>query len=290
MEYNYDAPVEIISNISGKNFKRLYLNRNKPVVIRGLWANYPATSKWTVEYFKEQLGNINVGIFDGKIQKNDRSFKVPDAEMKFSEFLTIITSDENSDIRLFLFNIFKHKPELRNDFDFPDFTKLFLKKISFMFFGGKNSVVRLHQDMDWSNVFLTQLHGRKEVILFPPQYSSLLYRFPFNVHSSVDVEKPDFEKYPGLKFVKGMHCVLEPGDTLFMPSGYWHYIKYIDGGYAINQRSLNPNPKFWIRGLWYVAVLSNLDEMMRHFLGNRWFEYKIKRSRAKANQSIARLS
>ena len=288
MEERFFSPVDIVENISPKRFKYEYLYKEKPVVIRGLWNDYPAVKKWTVSYFKEQLGNIEVGVFDGRMQKEDRSFKQPHRKMKFAEYLDTITSDKNSDLRLFLFNIFKHKPELKNDFSYPPFTRFYLK-IPFMFFGGKNSRVRIHQDMDWSNVFLTQLYGRKEVFLFHPKYSKLLYKYPFGVHSSVNLDQPDYIKYPGLKYVKGLHCIMEPGDTLFMPSGHWHYIKYLDGGYAINQRALSPRPRRWLHGLWNVTVLSNLDDLFRKLFGNRWFDYKIKRTRENANKAIKKL-
>ena len=181
MEEQFLASVEIVEDISPESFKKEYLYKEKPVILRGLWNNYPASKKWTVSYFKEQLGNIEVGIFDGQMQKEDRSFKQPHRKMKFSEYLDTITSEKDSDVRLFLFNIFKYKPDLRNDFSYPPLTRFYIK-IPFMFFGGKNSKVRIHQDMDWSNVFLTQLYGRKEVFLIHPQYSKLLYKYPFGVH------------------------------------------------------------------------------------------------------------
>lgn len=290
METRFSNSIDIVSEISPTDFKKEYLKKNKPVVLRGLWDDFPARKKWDVDFFKKELGEINVGVFDGKLQKEDRSFKHPDKRMKFSEYLTAITSDKDTDLRLFLFNIFRHKPNLRNDFDFPPLTKLYLKKVPFMFFGGKNSKVRLHQDMDWSNVFLTQLHGRKEVVLFHPKYSKLLYRYPFGVHSSVDIENPDYEKFPALKHVKGMRCVLEAGDTLFIPSGHWHYIKYLDGGYAINQRALNPNPIYWLKGFWHVAVLSTIDDIMRYFFGDHWFKRKSEKSKNMAEQEMAKLA
>lgn len=288
MEKRFFTPVDIVENISPQQFKNEYLHNEKPVVLRGLWSEYPASKKWTVDYFKEQLGNVEVGVFDGKMQKEDRSFKQPHRKMKFSEYLDTITSDQESDVRLFLFNIFKHKADLRNDFSYPPLTRVYLK-IPFMFFGGKGSKVRMHQDMDWSNVFLTQLCGRKEVFLFHPRYSKLLYKYPFGVHSSVNLEQPDYKKYPGLKYVKGLHCILEPGDTLFMPSGYWHYIKYLDGGYAINQRAPSPHTARWLNGLWNVTVLSNLDDLFRKVFGNRWFNYKVNKTQRIANKAIKKL-
>lgn len=289
METQFCNPVDIRENISVKEFKKNYLHSETPVVLRGLWKNYPAYSKWNINYFMEELGEVEVGVFDGSLQKEDRSFKHAHRKMKFGEYLQAISSHEDTDLRLFLFNIFKHKPTLRNDFDFPPLTKLYLKRLPFMFFGGKNSKVRLHQDMDWSNVFLTQLEGSKEVVLFHPRYSRMLYRYPFGVHSSVDIENPDFDRYPALQFVHGMRCILEPGDTLFIPSGYWHYIKYLEGGFAINQRALSPYPSRWLKGLWHVGVLSTLDDIMRNTLGDIWFVFKKNTSRQWANEELTKL-
>jgi hypothetical protein len=289
MQPQFEHPVEIVDQISPREFRQKYLLPEKPVVIRGLWNNFPARNKWTVEYFNRELGNIEVGVFDEGKDKADRSFKVPDLKMKFSEYLKKITSGP-CDLRLFLFNIFRHKPELRNDFDWPPLTRFYLKKVPFMFFGGKGSVVRIHQDMDWSNVFLTQLYGRKLVVLFSPEYSDFLYRYPFNVHSSVDIEHPDFEKFPGLQHIEGMQCILEPGDTLFIPSGYWHHIKYLEGGYAINQRALSAHPLRWLKGFWHVVILSNVDELMRFLFGKKWFEYKVNLANKRAVNAMRTLA
>lgn len=289
MDRQFQNQINLVENISRSVFRKEYLKYEKPVVLRGLWDGYAARKKWTTKYFKEELGDIEVGVFDGKKQKADRSFKVADTKMKFRNYLDIITSNRDADLRLFLFNIFRHKPELRKDFDFPPLTKLYLRKVPFMFFGGKNSVVRMHQDMDWSNVFLTQLSGRKEVILFHPKYSKLLYRYPFNVHTPVDIARPDYGKFPGLKHVKGMRCVLEPGDTLFIPSGYWHYIRYLEGGFAISLRALSPKPLKWIIGFWYVVVLSNIDDLMRWIFGSKWHSFKSERSRDLADQELRRM-
>ncbi len=289
MGLNIDHPVEIIEDINREMFREKFQIPQKPVILRGLWKDYPAYKKWTIDYFKQELGDISVGVYDAADLKDDRSTKAAPRKMKFGDYLDTISAGP-SDLRLFLFNILKHKPSLREDFDYPPITSKYLKQLPFMFFGGKDSVVRMHQDMDFANVFLTQLHGRKQVVLFSPAYSRFLYRYPFNVHSSVDIEHPDYERYPALRFVEGYTCILEPGDTLFMPSGYWHYIKYLEGGYAINQRALSPNPAHWFRGFWNVAVLSNMDDLMRNLLGKNWYQYKREQTYARANAAMNRVN
>ena len=34
--------------------------------------------------------------------------------------------------------------------------------------------------------------------------------------------KPDYDAFPALKKANGYEVILEHGDTLFMPAGYWH--------------------------------------------------------------------
>lgn len=288
MKLDIQNPVDVKEQISAEEFNQQYLLPEKPVVLKNLWKDYPAHSKWTTDYFKQELGDVQVGLFDSD-SKNDRSFKKPHMYMKFGDYLDLISSNKPTNLRIFLFNIFKHKPELKKDFDFPPITDTYLKRFPFMFFGGKNAVVRIHQDMDMSNVFLTQLHGKKRVVLFEPKYSKLLYRYPFTVHSSVNIDDPDFEQFPGLKYVKGMTCELDHGDTLFIPSGYWHYITYLEGGFAISVRALAPHISRRLEGFWRVAILSTLDDLFRNVLGKKWFTFKHKLAHLYANRQIAEI-
>lgn len=101
-----------------------------------------------------------------------------------------------------------------------------------------NAVARMHRDMDNSNVFLTEFSGDKKVVLFSPNYDKLLYRYPFTTHTGVEIEDPDYDKFPGLHDVRGQHTILKKGETLFMPSRYWHYIRYNSVGIGMAFRSL----------------------------------------------------
>jgi ribosomal protein L16 Arg81 hydroxylase len=147
----------------------------------------------------------------------------------------------------------------------------------------------MHQDIDMSNVFLTQFHGKKRVVLFPPDQSTLLYRLPFNVHSTVDVDHPDYETYPGLKHVKGMSIIIEHGDTLFMPSGYWHHIEYLNGGFALSIRTIAYSLPMKLRGLWNLTVQRNIDNLMNRVNDQKWFDYKKKLAQTRAEKAIQRL-
>jgi len=274
MALDVQTPVPVVdgSTITREEFYKGFYNPQKPVVLRGLWKQYPAYTKWTMDFFRKTMGNIEVGLFGNRKEDISKTLQEPNAKMRFDEYLDLIER-EPTDLRLFLFPVFKYKPELLKDFGYPDIVKGYIK-IPFMFFGPTNSIVRMHQDIDMSNVFLTQFHGRKRVYLFSPDQSELLYRLPFNVHSTVDVDNPDYETYPALNYVKGMSTVLEHGDTLFMPSGYWHHIQYLEGGFGLSVRTMANNWEKMFGGFWNLTVQRTTDNVMRKINDEKWFDYK----------------
>ena len=290
MAIDISTPIPIVdaTKITRAEFQRLYYKPQKPVVLRGLWKGYPAYEKWTMDFFRKTMGDIEVGLFGNRKEDISKTLQVPNAVMRFDEYLNLI-EHEPTDLRLFLFPVFKHKPELLKDFDYPNIAKGWIK-MPFMFFGPAKSVVRMHQDIDMSNVFLTQFHGQKRIVLFPPDQSDLLYRLPFNVHSIVDIDHPDYEQFPGLKYAKGMSVVIEHGDTIFMPSGYWHHIEYITGGFGLALRTMANNLPTLTKGIWHLSALRITDNVMRKINDKKWFEYKKRKAYRKAEKAMAKLA
>jgi len=266
------VPVEDGTTLTREEFYKKFYIPQKPAVLRGLWKQYPAYTKWTMDFFKETMGSTEVGLFGNRKEDLSKTLQVPNAKMRFDEYLNLI-EHEPTDLRLFLFPIFRHKPELLKDFGYPDIVKGYIK-IPFMFFGPAKSIVRMHQDIDMCNVFLTQFHGRKRVVLFAPDQSELLYRLPFNVHSTVDVDNPDYETYPALNYVKGMSTILEHGDTLFIPSGYWHHIEYLEGGFGLSVRTIANTWRMKFDGLWNLTAQRTTDNVMRKVNEEKWFDFK----------------
>jgi hypothetical protein len=283
------ASVEVIHKISPQDFRKEYFLKQKPVLIKGLAGSSPAGSKWTIDYIRQVCGDVEVDVFDNNNKNNASAFTTPDLKMKFSKYIDSIIKDEPSSYRMFLFNMFRSRPELRKDFPCPQIFRGILGRIGFMFFGAKNIKVRIHQDIDMSNVLLTQFYGRKKVVLVSPEYSDLLYRLPFNTYSLVDLDKPDYKKYPGLKYVQVQECILEPGDAIYMPSGYWHYITYLDGGFSVSYRKMAHSMKFKLMGLLSFAVYMPTDKMMNRLFGKKWLERKEHIAAQRAAKAISKI-
>ena len=280
-------PIDRVENISRKEFQEKYMKPQIPVVIHHFYGTNAPVYNWTFDYFSRELGDLEVGIFDDESErrKDERSYKKASTKMKFAAYLDAIQAGPTSK-RLFLFNVFKHKKDLLEDFTFPDVTDNVLKFLPFAFFGGQGAVTRMHRDMDNSCVFLTEVTGRKRVVLFDPKYSKLLYQYPFSTHTSVDINNPDYDKFPGLAQVQGMDFVLGPGDTLFMPSGWWHHIEYNTPGLGFAIRSLSPRFSDRLTGFLQVSLLTHIDEMMNKVLSTKWFDWKKKTADRRAHKAL----
>ena len=99
--------------------------------------------------------------------------------------------------------------------------------------GPGGCVSSLHFDLVHN--FNVQICGRKRFVLYDPRDMPYLYLpsdLELSWHSRVDIESPDLEKFP--KFVKAtpLECMLEPGETLFIPKGWPHATRSLE--YCVN--------------------------------------------------------
>jgi len=279
IDLSLEIAVEHAEDLSYNDFKKKYLLPGKPVLIKGLANLQPAGKKWTIDWFKKTMGDLQIGVFDNNEKKHVYSTTVnPDKKMGFGDFLDLITKDEPSSIRMFRYNLYKQNPVLRKDFSCPSLIRKLnpMRRFGFMFLGGKDTDVRLHYDVDYSNVLLTQFYGSKKVILFPPQYSKYLYKMPFNTHSLMDLKNVNFKDFPGLKHVKGYQITQEAGDGVFMPSGHWHYNTYLTGGISVAFRKLAVTPRGLLKGIKFMTLTMPFDKTMNFFFGNKWHKRKEK--------------
>lgn len=99
------------------------------------------------------------------------------------------------------------------------------------FFCSANGVVtQLHRDFD--SGILMHFYGRKQLLMFPPHCAEQLYATqtvtPDYQLCSADPEYPDLERYPRLAEVSPIRVVLEPGDALVLPWGWFHHVRALE--------------------------------------------------------------
>ena len=281
--------VDKISGIQPEDFLKNYLKPGVPVVITDfISADSPAWKKWNYDYLKEIAGDIKIDVYGKEEESMDRAASAPVGQMTFAEYLDLI-SKEPTELRLFLFNLLKIRPELKQDVIYNDVTGgKVLQWLPFMFFGGEGSSTRNHFDIDMSHVFISQFQGLKRIWLFPNDQSDLMYKLPYNFHSIANPKYSNEEEFPGIKYLEGYEAVIHPGETLYMPAGWWHYIQYETEGYSISVRALANSISEKLKGARNLFITRHFDNTMRKIFKEHWFKYKINTAKRRANNAIKR--
>jgi hypothetical protein len=280
-----------VKNISKETFIKNYYKPQRPVLMEGLTKDWPAHKKWNLEYIQSLAGDQIVSLYNNKPTKGNQKSAEPVAEMPLYDYVEILKT-KPTDLRIFFYDVLKNMPILANDFSYPDMGLKFFKRLPVMFFGSKGSKVLAHYDMDLADLVHFHFHGTKKVVLFSPEQTKYLYKIPYAVHNleSIDMSNPDFIKFPALQYVKGYQIEMKHGDALYMPSGYWHYIEYLDGGFSMTLRAFSKRPATLLKMLYNVFFMRHFENKMRKWQGQKWIDYKNRLALKKTDKAIKNLS
>lgn len=281
-------PIDRVSTISKKDFMENYVKPQKPVVIEKLTEDWPAYDKWHLSYIKEIAGDKIVPLYDDRPVRAEDGFNEAHAEMKMSDYVDLLEK-EPTNYRIFLYNLMKEVPQLREDFKWPDIGLRLVRQLPMLFFGGENSKVFMHFDIDYSNILHFHFHGEKQCIIFPPSETPYMYKVPHSLISreDIDFDNPDFDKFPALKRAQGYVCNLKHGEMMYMPEGYWHYMKYLTPSFSMSLRAFPRNPKFLLKAAYNVAIMRHYDNFMRRRKGQEWIDEKNERAIAETHQKLS---
>lgn len=106
--------------------------------------------------------------------------------------------------------------------------------------GPIGTMTPLHCDFD-DNIF-AQIWGTKRIFLVPPHHDEFLYvreANPVLFGSPFDPEEPDFEAYPLARQARAVEVIVEPGDMLYVPAGWYHQVRALTFSLSSNR---------WARG------------------------------------------
>ncbi|NNJ88072.1 MAG: cupin-like domain-containing protein [Eudoraea sp.] len=276
-----------VPTLTKDQFLRDFLRPQKPVVIEKFIVDWPAYSKWDFDYIKEIAGEKMVPLYDDRPVDHKEGFNQPHATMKMKEYVDLLLK-EPTKYRIFLWNVMKEVPELQKDFNFPEFGIPIMKSLPMLFFGGTDSHTFMHYDIDLANIFHFHFAGTKDCILFPQTENKYLYKIPHSLitHESIDFSNPDYKRWPALKFATGYKTQLNHGEVLYMPEGYWHYMKYRSPGFSMSLRSVARNPLHLSKAIYNVLFMRYFDNGMRRLRGKQWIEWKNQQAIERTKRNI----
>lgn len=264
-----------VKTITKEDFIKDYFKPQKPVVIERFIEEWPAYEKWRLDYIKEIASDKIVPLYDDRPVHHKDGFNEPHAKMKMADYIDLLKR-EPTKFRIFLWNALKEVPQLQKDYSYPDFGLKLMKGLPMLFFGGENSHTFMHYDIDLANIFHFHFEGKKLCILFDQKQNNYLYKIPHSLitREDIDFSNPDLEKWPALKKAKGYKTELNHGEVLYMPEGYWHYMKYLTPGFSMSLRAIARNPKNFGKAVYNIVFMRYFDTFMRRIMGQKWIDWK----------------
>lgn len=225
-------------------FSKNHLFANYPVVIGDACKDWKAKEKFSLEFFKSTYGDREV-VVEGQ------KFKLKD----YIALMETATIEKPAPYPCKL-QMDKDYPELIEDvsprfkYSMPDWThsKLIPKKFLGsadtleIFFGSPGGQFPyVHYDYLCLHAFITQLQGVKEFTVVPPNQTPYIYQKKDNTFVSElpNLKNIDFEKYPLSANLTPITFTVGPGETLFIPCGWWHTAHSLTSTISIAQDSLN---------------------------------------------------
>ncbi|MBN8824799.1 MULTISPECIES: cupin-like domain-containing protein [unclassified Spirosoma] len=219
--------VEKKYNLSYEEFAEKHLFGNYPVVIGDACAAWSAKNKFTPEFFKKHYS-------DRKVEISGKSYTLGE----YIDWM-LTGTEENPAPYPCTLQIERDYPELLPDvlprfkYALPDrinsklLPKRFLSGANTLeiFFGSPGAQFPyVHYDYMCLHAYITQLYGEKEFTVIPPDQTPYVYPRPDNLWVSQvdDIWNPDLEKYPLFAKTTPIKFVVGPGETLFIPCGWWH--------------------------------------------------------------------
>jgi len=219
-----------------EEFQRRYVETATPVIFTGATDDWPALRKWSFDGWRASYGDrpITVGHTEkGRLVVSAKG-GIPQSEIQLGEFLD--TLEEESPPFYMLSPVEERLPELMDDVRFPEVCRQARWKTSRIWVGAAGTTSRLHRD--WPENLFAQIVGRKRFILIDKRLSARVYSHSrlskVPNFSRVDIENPDYARFPKLRGVPQLSVVVEPGELLYIPRMWWHHVRSLEPSISIN--------------------------------------------------------
>jgi histone arginine demethylase JMJD6 len=233
----YGAPIDYISvhDTTQQEFEEKYKNTHTPCMILGMADDWPAMKTWSFENFNERFSNDKFTLANGEEKR-----------IRYKYFYHYMNHKKHrrDDIPLYLFdsNFGDEKRASRvllDDYDVHEwFNEDFLAILGedhrppfrWLIAGPKRTGSSFHVDPIGTAAWNTLIRGKKRWILFPPEAFSDESDIPPDPGASWFINE-----YPKYKDKYHIDVIQESGETLFLPSGWWHVTMNLQDSIAITQ-------------------------------------------------------
>lgn len=233
--------IERVASLSLYEFFHDYWLKCRPVIITDIAKDWPILHTWTFERLLKDFADEEIEIQFGR--ESDPNFEINSVQhkkkVKLGWFVQTILDQQTDTNDIYMtannqtFAKTKLKELLSEIGSLPPYMSTERDCIGWRNFwvGPKGTITPFHHD----SCALIHLHvqGRKLWRLVSPFDYGNTYNHN-HVFSPVDIFDIDYKRFPLMANVKYFDVVVEPGETLFLPLGWWHGVKSLDRTISIS--------------------------------------------------------
>jgi hypothetical protein len=228
--------IERRSGLGGDEFLERYYAVNRPVILTGEMADWPGRLLWTPNYLKAAIGNRPIEFQGGRagVSGFERDKDAHRRVAPFDSFIdAMLRPGSGNDLYLTAYNSPGNADALsvlNRDLGLLD---RFLDQRDgipggMFWIGPAGTLTALHHDL--TNNLIAQIVGRKRIRIAPASEIGKLYNDQHVFSEIADLEAPGLDpaRHPRLAELRFYDVLLEPGEILFVPVGWWHQVKSLD--------------------------------------------------------------
>ncbi|KAL4239511.1 Hypoxia-inducible factor 1-alpha inhibitor [Mactra antiquata] len=251
---SYNIPLTAIPRLSCTSPEANQLIKNsKPVILTD--TNLVASAlHWDLNYLASNIGDGKFTVYKSSSHKfkyysdkkcqTVREFIPPmqQEEMSFQDFVNLLKQSKGEK-KIYLQQALNDSvgPNIVTDFikfnwkwvtDQQKTNKWGPLTSNLLLVGMEGNITPVHYDEQEN--FFAQIYGEKRFLLFHPDQYENLYPYPvYHPHdrqSQVELDSPDFDRFPNARNLQGYEGVVKPGDVLYIPMYWWHQVESLQNG------------------------------------------------------------
>lgn len=215
-----------VDKIDPRRFFEDFYAANRPVVLTGMVDHWPALTSWSLDYLAEKVGEATVELQAQRTDADDYEL-AKERHKRVLPMRSVIDairqSGPTNDFYVTAYNDIANKHSLAPLWD--DLGDISILRPTggrdgFFWLGPKGTLTPFHHDL--TNNLLVQVMGRKRVYLVP---SWEVGRMRNSIHCFSGRSPND---WPDDELPPLVECIIDRGDALFLPIGWWHYVEALD--------------------------------------------------------------
>jgi hypothetical protein len=71
-----------------------------------------------------------------------------------------------------------------------------------------------------------------------------------------------------------------------MPTGYWHWMKYLDGSFSLSQRAWDKSWTIKAKSLYNLTIQRKFDDLMKKNFKGKYMNWKEELAIKRANKAL----